>query len=59
MIYEALMFTVFIFVFKKYYVLGGKNGNPLRIPAWEVPWIEEPGGLQSMEPQKSKTSLSD
>ena len=25
--------------------LGEGNGNPL---AWEVPWTEEPGGLQSM-----------
>ena len=22
------------------------------IPAWEIPWREEPGGLQSMELQK-------
>ena len=22
------------------------------IPAWEIPWTEEPGGLQSMESQK-------
>ena len=22
------------------------------ILAWEIPWTEEPGGLQSMEPQK-------
>ena len=22
------------------------------IPAWEVPWTEEPGGLQSAEAQK-------
>ena len=22
------------------------------IPAWEIPWIEEPGGLQSMGPQR-------
>ena len=29
------------------------------ILAWEIPWIEEPGGLQSMESQKSWTRLSD
>ena len=26
--------------------------------AWETPWTEEPGGLQSMESQKSQTQLS-
>ena len=26
--------------------------------AWEIPWIEEPGGLQSMGSQKSQTRLS-
>ena len=30
-----------------------------RILAWEIPWTEEPGGLQSMRSQKSKTQLSD
>ena len=29
------------------------------IPAWEIPWTEEPGGLQSMGLQKSQTQLSD
>ena len=29
------------------------------IPAWEIPWTEEPGGLQSAELQKSRTWLSD
>ena len=28
------------------------------IPAWEIPWSEEPGGLQSMGSQKSQTRLS-
>ena len=28
------------------------------IPAWEIPWTEEPGGLQSMGSQKSWTQLS-
>ena len=23
-----------------------------RILAWEIPWTEEPGGLQSIEPQR-------
>ena len=29
------------------------------IPAWKIPWTEEPGGLLSMESQKSWTQLSD
>ena len=27
--------------------------------AWEIPWTEEPGGLQSMRSQKSPTCHSD
>ena len=27
--------------------------------AWEIPWTEEPGGLQSIASQKSWTGLSD
>ena len=27
--------------------------------AWAIPWIEEPGSLQSMELQKNQTQLSD
>ena len=29
------------------------------ILTWEIPWTEEPGGLQSMGSQKSQTRLSD
>ena len=29
------------------------------ILAWEIPWKEEPGGLQSMELQKSHIRLSE
>ena len=29
------------------------------ILAWEIPWTEEPGGLQFMGSQKSWTQLSD
>ena len=29
------------------------------ILAWEIPWTEEPGGLQSMGSQKNWTRLSD
>ena len=28
------------------------------ILAWEIPWTEEPGGLQSMGSHKSQTQLS-
>ena len=28
------------------------------ILAWEIPWTEEPGGLQSVGSQKSQTQLS-
>ena len=27
--------------------------------AWEIPWAEEPGGLQSIGSQKSQTRLRD
>ena len=27
--------------------------------AWRIPWTEEPGGLQSMSLQKSRTRLRD
>ena len=27
--------------------------------AWKIPWMEQPGGLQSMESLKSQTRLSD
>ena len=31
---------------------GGGNGSPLQYSCWKLPWAEEPGGLQSMGPQK-------
>ena len=31
---------------------GEGNGNPLQILAWEIPWTEEPGGLQSTGSQR-------
>ena len=33
--------------------------TPSSILAWEIPWIEEPGELQSMGSQKSRTLLTD
>ena len=38
---------------------GGGNGNLSSILAWEIPWTEAPGGLQSMESQKNEIELSD
>ena len=32
--------------------LGGRHGNPLL--AWEIPWTEEPGELQSMGLQRGE-----
>ena len=37
---------------------GEGNGNHSSILAWEIPWTEEPGGLQSMGLQ-SQMGLSD
>ena len=31
---------------------GEGNGNPLSILAWKIPWMEEPGGLQSIGAQR-------
>ena len=28
------------------------NGHPLQYSCWEIPWMEEPGGLQSMGSQR-------
>ena len=37
---------------------GEENDSPLPgIITWEIPWTEEPGGLQSMGSQKSQTRL--
>ena len=34
---------------------GKGNGNLLQFLAWEIPWTEEPGGVQSTGPQNSGT----
>jgi len=31
---------------------GEGNGNPLQYSCLEIPWTEEPGGLQSMGSQR-------
>ena len=37
---------------------GGGNGNPLQYSCLDIPWTEEPGGLQSMGSQKSQTQFN-
>ena len=38
---------------------GEGNGNPVQYSCWEIPWAEEPSGLQSTgDPQKNQTHLS-
>ena len=39
--------------------LEKEMATPSSILAQEMPWIEDPGGLQSVESQKSKIQLSD
>ena len=39
--------------------LEEKMASHSSILAWEIPWTEEPGGLQSMGSQKSQIQLSD
>ena len=34
------------------------NGNLLQYSSWEIPWTKEPGRLQSMRLQNSRTQLS-
>ena len=38
--------------------LEEETATHFSVHAWEVPWTEEPGGLQSMKSQ-SRTQLSD
>ena len=39
--------------------LEKEMANHSSVLAWEIPWTEEPDGLQSMELQKSRTRLRD
>ena len=39
--------------------LGEEMATHSSILAWEIPWTEEPGGLQSLGLQKSRSGLSD
>ena len=36
--------------------IGEGNGNPLQYFAWKIPWMEEPGRLQSMGSLESDTT---
>ena len=38
-------------------ILGEGNGNPLLFSCWEIPWTEEPGGIQSMGSQRIRYNL--
>ena len=38
---------------------GGGHGNPLPNLAWEIPWTEEPGGLQSTGSQRVRHNRGD
>ena len=38
---------------------GKRIGYPLQYSCLENPWAEEPGGLQSMQSQRSRMRLSD
>ena len=38
---------------------GEEMATHSSILAWRIPWTEEPGGLQCMKSQKSRTQLSD
>ena len=36
---------------------GNRDSNPSQYLAWEIPWTEEPGGLQSMGSQRTGHDL--
>ena len=40
------------------YPLEEEMATHSSIFAWRIPWTEEPGGIHSMGPQKSRTQLS-
>ena len=35
-----------------------ENGNPLQYSCWKIPWMEEPGGLQSVGSQRVRHDLA-
>ena len=50
--------TLYCYIFHNI-ILEKEMATDSSILAWEIPWTEEPGGLQSMELKKSWTQLSD
>ena len=46
----------FFFLLLLLFVNGVGNGNPIQYSCLEIPWTEEPGGLQSMGLQESDTT---
>ena len=48
----------FTFTFH-FHALEKEMATHSSIPAWRIPWMEEPGGLQSTGVTKSRTRLSD
>ena len=40
------------------YLMEKEMATHSSILIWDIPWTEEPGGLQSMESQKSQPLLS-
>ena len=48
----------FTFTFH-FHALEKEMATHFSILAWRIPWMEEPGGLQSMGITKSQTQLSD
>ena len=39
-------------------LLEKEMATPFRILAWEIPWTQEPGALQSMESQTARHDLA-
>ena len=37
---------------------GGGHGNPSSIPAWRLPWTEEPGGQQPIVAESDMTEMT-
>ena len=51
--------VVYLYIYIPYWPKpGGGNSTHSSILAWKTPWIEKPGGLQSMGSQKVKHGLA-
>ena len=49
--------NIFVYIFCNY--MEKEMATHFSILALEIPWTEEPGGLQSMRSQKNRTQLND